>query len=57
LAGSNAHKPRLPTGTGHIDTVHERMKCESALCHQVDYANTPMFGQTQTAQIGNTDCN
>jgi hypothetical protein len=29
------------------------MKCESAICHQVDYANTPMFGQTQTAQVGN----
>ena len=32
FAGSNARKPRLPTGTGHIDTVHERMKCESGLC-------------------------
>jgi hypothetical protein len=31
------------------------MKCESALCHQVDYANSPMFGKTQTAQVGNTD--
>jgi hypothetical protein len=31
------------------------MKCESALCHQVDYANSPMFGKTQTARVGNTD--
>jgi hypothetical protein len=33
FAGSNARKPSLPTGTGRIDTMHERMRYESGLCH------------------------